>query len=294
MLREQPGAEVFIRHDQRRTPLSRARVEQAGGRLVEDGLEVGWGTWGYLQALMGGLGRIAEELDPDWAISLSGQDYPLCHHTELESFLDRSGHDAHLASMWKLGPLRLDGTARDEFVLRYGYRHFRFPVIPRRLPRRVLYRRELPPPLEPLLGVRRAGRRGDSDLYVSADWPTVSRRALAAVLDFPARRPDLMRLLRRSVVPSEALFATALMNEPGVSVGTEPHRYSSWPAGEAHPRVLTQADLAAALASGAHFARKFDTEVDPGVLDELDRLRWEGPGRASLGRPWPVETSESP
>jgi hypothetical protein len=289
VLREQPGAEVFVRHDQRRVSLARGETEQAGGHLIEDGLEVEWGSWTYLQALLRGLRRINDQVDPDWTVVLSGQDYPLGHHRELESFLSGSGHAAHLAGFWELNPLELRNRPQDEFVLRHAYRHFELPWVPRRLPRRLAYRRELPPALRPQLGLRRL-RTPDVRLHVSSDWPTLSRAAVRAVLGFAQRRPDVMRHLRRSFVPAESLFATALGNDRELSVGTGPHRYWDWPPGEAHPRVLTEADLPAALASGAHFARKFDTSVDSGVLDALDRARTEGSARASLRRPWPAET----
>jgi len=298
-LHEQPGARVFVRHDQRRAPLARAEIESAGGRMVDDGLDVEWGGWSYLQVLLEGLRTVAEEADPDWAIVLSGQDYPLGRPSELEDFLAREGDDAHLPDAWRLDSLRLNGGPHDEFVLRYAYRHTRLPAggaLARRLPRRLGYAREMPASQPPLVGLRRFRTPFGPGLrcHVSADWPTLSRRALSAVLDFPKRRPDLMRLYRRSFAASESFFATVLMNDPELSVGTGPHRFTQFPPGAPSPRTLTSADLNAMRASGAHFARKFDPAVDAEVLDELDRLRADGSGRASLGRPWPEETSESP
>jgi Core-2/I-Branching enzyme len=292
VLREQPGAEVYVRHDQRRTQLPRERVEEAGAHPVEDGLEVEWGGWSYFQALMRGLGRIAREADPDWALVLSGQDYPLVHHTELEAFLAAGEHDALVPHLWELGPLRLSGEPRDEFVLRYGYRHLRVPRLPPSLPRRLAYGRRLPDG-RLLLGVRDP-RPAELPLHVSGDWPTLNRRALRSVLGFPERQPRLMRRYRRSFAASESFFATALANDPGLSVGGGPHRYIDFPAGAPNPRTLTSADLPALESSRAHFARKFDPAVDGEVLDALDRLRAQGPSRASLARPWPAETSESP
>ena len=291
-LREQPAAEVYVRHDPRGSPLSRERVEAAGAHVVEDGISVQWGGWSYTQVLLLGLGRVAREADPDWTLVLSGQDYPLVGHTELEAFLVREDHDAHLTHLWPLGPLELSGEPRDEFVLRYGYRHFGVPWLPPRLPRRLAYGRRLPNG-SLLLGLRDPRPPGLS-LHVSGDWPTLNRRALRAVLGFPVRRPELMRRYRRSFAAAESLFATALANEPGLSVGGGPHRYIDFPAGAPNPRTLTSADLPALEASGAHFARKFDLALDAGVLDALDRLRADRGGRASLDRPWPAETSESP
>jgi hypothetical protein len=49
-------------------------------------------------------------------------------------------------------------------------------------------------------------------------------------------------------------------------------RYINWEPDSESPMVLTTPDLQAAMASGAHFARKFDCDVDPDVLDQLDDL----------------------
>ena len=58
-----------------------------------------WGGWSYLQVLLDGLRTVADRADPDWTIVLSGQDYPLAHHSELEQFLAREEHDAHLTGL---------------------------------------------------------------------------------------------------------------------------------------------------------------------------------------------------
>jgi len=166
------------------------------------------------------------------------------------------------------------------------------PWVPPRLPRRLAYGRTLPGGTK-LLGVRNPARL-DLPLHVSSDWPTLNRKAVRSVLGFPGRHPRLMRRYRHGFVASESLFATALMNDPEISVGNGPHRYFDFPPGSPNPRTLTSADLDAITASGAHFARKFDPAVDADVLDALDRRRADRPSRASLDRPWPAETSESP
>jgi hypothetical protein len=83
----------------------------------------------------------------------------------------------------------------------------------------------------------------------------------------------LMRHYRRTIVPSESFFATVLMNDPELRVSSDDRRFVSFAPGAAHPDVLTEADLDRLMASGAHFARKFDAEADAAVLDRLDELR---------------------
>ena len=98
----------------------------------------------------------------------------------------------------------------DEFFLRCRYRHYarprQMPHLPRSL-RPLVYVRDLPR----LVGVRRLGAP-PLPLHVSADWLTLGRRAVAAVLAAGADR-GLTRYFRRVVVPSEAFFASVLLND---------------------------------------------------------------------------------
>jgi hypothetical protein len=277
-LREGPGAHVLVRHDQRRSRLDPGELERAGGCLHLDDLTVEWGSWTYLRMLIGGLERIEAEVDPDWTLVISGQDYPLRPLAEIESRLAAAEHDAFLGVAWELETERTPPPPAGDFFRRYAYAHMPLPHRTPRLPGRlapVAYRRDLPPPLRPRLGVRRLrlpfgpNRR----CWVSTDWPVLGRRALHAVLRAAREERALMRHYRHTVVPSESFFATVLMNDPALRVSLGDRRLTSFAPGSPHPDVLRVADLDRLRDSGAHFARKFDAEVDAAVLDRLDELR---------------------
>lgn len=266
---EGPAAHVLVRHSQSQSRLAAVEVEQAGGSLIEEDVELEWGGWSQLQLILCCLRRAAE-LDPDWTLVLSGQDYPLRPLTEIEADLAASNSDARLGSVREVEPHRITGRS-DEFFLRTAYRHYTrprwLPHLPHAL-RPLVYVRELPP----LVGVRRL-RPLPFRLHTSADWVTLGRRGLAAVLAAAEDR-RLMRAFRRVAVPSECFFATVLLNEPGLRVERDHRRFIFFAAaGVPHPETLTSADLELALSSGADFARKFDTEIDPHVLERLDERR---------------------
>jgi hypothetical protein len=107
---------------------------------------------------------------------------------------------------------------------------------------------------------------------VCSDWLTLERRAIRAVLDFTREKPRAMEHYRRTIIPSESLFATVLANDPDVSVGPA-SRLLGFEEGAPHPHTFTSADFKHLLASGMHFARKFDEGVDSRVLDLLDEAR---------------------
>ena len=278
-LREGPGAEVVVRHDQLRTPLARVEVEDRGGHMLEDAIDVGWGEFSYLRVLLGALEWSLEQLDPDWIVLLSGQDYPLRPLSEIEARLGAAEEDAFLTSAWELPTARRPDPPAEEFFLRYAYRHFSVPSWTPRAPRAlrgVVYTREMPLGQGRRMGFRRRRLPFGPALrcFVSSDWLTLSARAARVVTAAASQERILMRLYRRSVIPSESFFATVLLNHPELNVAREDRRLISFAGpGLPHPDVLTSADLGRLLDSDMDFARKFDQELDAEVLDALDDRR---------------------
>lgn len=278
-LGEGPAAEVLVRHDESRSTIDDAALGRLGARLLRDEIEFEWGGWSQLQLLIACLERASEELDPDWLLVLSGQDYPLRPMAEIEDGLAACGLDAMLGQAWELDVRRRPAPPADEFFLRYAYRHYPAPVSTPRLPRALrplVYLRELPPPLRPRLGLRRASLPFGDGLrcFVSSDWLTLNRRAVASVLSAARENRELMRYYRRVAIPSESFFATVLLNDPSLRVARDNRRFVSFAAPlTPHPETLTSADLDRLIASERDFARKFDAEVDSTVLDALDERR---------------------
>jgi hypothetical protein len=284
-LREGPASEVLVRHDQRRSPLSAVDVATAGGQPIEDGIEAEWAAWSHVEVMLAGLRRAAT-FEPDWTLVLSGQDYPLRPMAEIEAGLAASAADAMLGSVREIELRR--PRVDDEFFLRVAYRHYRRPArlphLPRRL-RSIVYVRDLPP----LVGIR-AVRRPGLRLYSSADWLTLGRRGLESVLAAGDDRA-LLRDFRRVAVPSESFFASVLLNDPRLKVERDHRRFLAFAGpGVPHPETLTAADLDAALASGADFARKFDVTVDARALDLLDECN-RAASAAPTSRPAPDPAS---
>ena len=268
-LAEGPGARVLVTHDPRRSTLSPGEVARAGGEVIEDRIQMEWGGWSHVELVLACLRVATERHDPDWVLVLSGQDYPLRALAEIEADLERSTADGLLGAVREVEARR--PRVDDEFFLRCRYRHYarprRMPHLPRGL-RPLVYVRDLPS----LVGIRRLGPPPLA-LHVSADWLTLGRRAVAALLAAGADR-RLTRYFRRVVVPSEAFFASVLLNDRALAIERDHRRFASFSRpGAPHPDTLTSLDLDRILISGADFARKFDTDVDREVLDRLDEHR---------------------
>ena len=268
-LAEGPAARVLVRHDTRHSTLARPAIEAAGGEAIEDAIDVEWARWSYLALILRCLEEARRRLDPDWTLILSGQDYPLRAMAAIEADLDRSPADARLGAVREVEAAR--PASDDEFYLRCRYRHYArpraLPDLPLRL-RPLIYARDMPP----LVGVRRLAS-APLRFYSSADWLTLGRRALGRVLE-ASRDRRLMRHFRRVAVPSESFFASVLLGDPTLAVEHDHRRFAAFSGpGASHPDTLTIHDLDRILASGADFARKFDSEIDSDVLDRLDERR---------------------
>jgi hypothetical protein len=271
-LAEGPAARVLVRHDPRGPRLAAPDIEAAGGEPLEDRIEFEWGGWAQLELILSCLGAAAARHDPDWTLVLSGQDYPLRPAAEIEAGLESGGIDGRLGSVREVERYR-PPRGDDEFFLRCRYLHYTRPRAMPHLPgalRPLAYVRELPP----LVGVRRPPwPRPPLDYFAAADWLTLGRTALAAVLEAAADRA-LMRHFRRVAVPSESFFASVLLNDRLLTIERDNRRFAPFSRpGAPHPDTLTSADLERLVASGADFARKFDTEIDARVLDFLDERR---------------------
>jgi hypothetical protein len=272
-LGEGPAARVLVRHDPRGPRLTPVELEAAGGEAIEDDIAFEWGGWSQLELILACLREAAARHDPDWVLILSGQDYPLRPLADIEAELDADGRLGSVREVERRRP----AAGGDEFYLRCHYRHYARPRAMPDLPgalRPLAYARELPP----LVGVRRLGRP-PVKFFASADWLTLGRRALAAVLAAAEDR-RLMRYFRRVAVPSEAFFASVLLGDAALTIERDHRRLARFSReGAPHPELLTSSDYERLIASGSDFARKFDAAVDSRVLDLLDEHRRRSRGR---------------
>ena len=279
-----PGAPIVLHHDSRRTRVDAPALRALDVELIEPPSAAEWAEASQLAMVLRCLRFALERLDFDWLVLLSGQDYPIRPLAAVEQDLGAAGCDGFVEAQPCPRP-RL-GARVDEFAGRYHFRWFHprwsgAAALARRAARggRLLRARALPSgqwvgvrALRSPFGAQLECRRG-------SDWMTLSRRAVSAVESFRGRCPEVEAYYRRTLHPTESFVQTALANDGSIRLSGDTRRYMAWDERRSGPRILRGGDLAAMLASGCDFARKFDASVDAGVLDELDRrLRPAGGG----------------
>ena len=253
-----PEATIAVHHDGRRCAAPPLRDAE----LIAPAWPVEWGHGTQLAAVLRSLRWALARSDFDWLVLLSGQDYPVRPVPAIEASLTAADVDAFVEAA-PVGALRLRRRGVDEFARRY---HYRWARVPPRLA-------AVAARADPLVQMRRLPSGShvgipapQRDVHHGSDWFTLSRRAVEAVVSAP---PATERRFARTIVPTEAFVQTVLAGRPDLRRSPDNRRHVLFAApGDPSPRVLSFADLDAALASGRDFARKFD---DMAVLDEIDR-----------------------
>jgi Core-2/I-Branching enzyme len=291
-----PDAPLVVHHDQFRSALSAADVAQLGDAHVLTSPEpVVWGDFSVVDAVWRSMAWMLERLEFDWLVLLSAQDYPIKPLADLGAFL--AGTDADVVLNARPVDEIADPAARRNRRRRYLYqcRPVRVRVS---VPAWLWAARRVRNLCGPLVGVvnnvqpwlqiyrvadglpwrvgvrsRSAPFTADQPCWFGSMWFGISRPAAAQLLAAAADRPEYVDYFRRTIVPDEAVTASILGNLPGVRVLRQDLHHIRWTtaAKTGHPDVLTSADLPELLAAPEFFARKFDTTVDAGILDELDR-----------------------
>lgn len=266
-----PSCTLVLHHDDRHVGLDETALAALGRvERVLPPTPVAWGWTSQLDMLVRCLRHALDRVDFEWLVVLSGQDYPIRPLEVSERELRERPWDAYVERV-PVAPPSWSRTEADEFARRYFYRYRPIrppgPVLRRVVSaaRPLLTLREMP--WGTVLGVR--GRRLSEHTQRGADWLTLSRAAVEAVVDGD---PVLMRHYRRALMPTESYPHTVLHTTVGMQLSGDTRRFTRWDPGSPNPAVLGVDDLDAMLASGNDFARKFDPDVDARVLDELDRV----------------------
>lgn len=208
-----------------------------------------WGAFGHVRASLAGIDDLVRSGDAfDYAVLLTGQDYPLRPTSGIARTLAEADGRSFMSN-WTLpyapwGPRGGLERIEDWHFVTYRRAHVALPL-----------RRSLPAGLE---------------LHGGGAYWCFSRALVHFVHEFVQSRPDVARFFEHVLIPDELFFQTIVMSSHlRDTVENENLRYIDW-SREPAPVVLGVDDLDAMLASGKLFARKFDETVDGKVLDLLD------------------------
>jgi Core-2/I-Branching enzyme len=219
-----------------------------------------WGGFGHVRATLKGIDALLRSGEPfDYAILLTGQDYPIKPNDYIERFFEAQRPKSFMG----FSPLPSESWSPRGGLGRIEHRHLRLYGRHLRSP----LKRRFPPGLRPHGG--------------GAYW-CLSRDCIEYVARFVEQRPDVVSFFRHVDIPDEIFFHTILLSSDlRDTIVDDNLRYIDWTQGR-RPAILRARDLEALRASPKLFARKFDMNQDETVLDLIDRHLLEAEGGAAL------------
>lgn len=247
---------VVVHHDRKSGPLELS-VSDDRLRVLGGAIDVWWAHWSQVKAITLMLKELAGRDDLSWVVLLTGEDWPAQPLEVVASELVSSGCEALLQSV----PVsqRWDSW---QVALRYEHRWWRLPPGSQKVTvplaqaisrvKGFQYLENYGRSRIAMFGVRRA-RPSAHALFGGIEYFAVTPRVARALVSASNSGP-LRRRLKRSLVPTEAFFATAV-KVAGFKVGP-PRRYMQFIDGQANPELLTAADVIEAGRQGYLFARK--------------------------------------
>ncbi|MGO8889268.1 MAG: beta-1,6-N-acetylglucosaminyltransferase [Streptosporangiaceae bacterium] len=300
---ELPEAPIVVHNDKFRTHIAPSALDPIGNAyLLTNDEPIWWGDFSLVDAFWRSMAWMIEQVEFDWLILLSAQDYPIKPFAKLGDYLAATGADvllraAPISQLSKEGfgkRFQRDKCRRYLYQYRLAATDWKSDELSSRLRR--WFRRhadlfaDVLNKVQPCLQISklsdqvpwRVGFRARSTPFTRNEpcwfgsmWMSLSRRAAEFVVTSARERPDYVEYYRRTVVPDESATATLVCNAPELRI--EPHNihHVRWThSRKGHPDVFVAADLPELLAAPEHefFARKFDMARDAEILDELDRM----------------------
>ncbi len=309
-----PLSEIVIHHDYSKSYLAPSAFEDIPNtEIIADYVPVTWGDFSVVKMMLHVFKKILVHHSFDWLVFISGQDYPIQPVGQIEHFLATTHYDGFISAVpieaaIPCGPVECSlktalGKLCWDCLTRYHYHYYQIPAVPfyHKLPGRVrnmigvtwkrvsqaqalIYGRTLPVPenTKTMVGLRSLWTPFTATFkcYKGSHWLTLNRACVQYIDQFIGENPRYVKYYQRTLIPDESFFQTILLNHPSLKLLNTNKRLIRWNSAKApSPDTLQVEDLEGIMASGQHFARKFDTRVDEKILDLIDERILQGQKR---------------
>jgi len=255
-----PDIAIYVHID--RKSIFRAGDLLPQARVISNPIEVSWSGYSQVESTLKALREILErEGHFDYVTYISGQDYPIMTPdailTSLKKFEGKEliGHVTLDSQGWEKARVRFE---------RFYFHSYENPYF-RAVGRLVTFFLDGS-------GVKRSFYRGMKP-YGGSAWWTLSRACIVYILDYIERNRGFVSFMKKTIFPDEIFFQSVIMNSRFRNdVVNNNFRFMEWERikENSHPKILTMGDFSTIVTSGMFFARKFDIDVDKGILDRID------------------------
>ncbi|MBU7581748.1 MAG: hypothetical protein KAF91_02340 [Nostoc sp. TH1S01] len=204
---------------------------------------------------------------PDWFILLSGADYPIKSARHILDDLISSPYDAYIQYEKITYKTYKQDLKQNMLWLKNSYKRYCTKSFSCNYIKHLKISLEHPLLTKPFLPFSKK-----TACFSGSQWFCGNRQAARYIIDFHSQKNYLTLYYSQIKYADESYFQTILANAPHLKLKNDRLRYIDWSNGGCHPKTLLMEDLPNLLKSSAHFARKFDIDIDSNILNELDRI----------------------
>jgi hypothetical protein len=242
--------------------------------LVRPHIQTEWASFTLVEATIQALRLMYEVPDPpDWFVLLSGADYPIKTAKQILDDLSLSSFDAYIQHE-KITYQTYKDDARPSILWqKNSYQRYCTKSLSFHQSKKYLAQLNLEICLEhPLLTKPFLPFSKKLACFSGSQWFCANHKAAKYIIDFHSQKNALTLYYSKLKYADESYFQTILANASHLKLQNDRRRYIDWSDGGSHPKILLMEDLPNLLASSAHFARKFDIDIDSNILNELDKI----------------------
>lgn len=242
--------------------------------IVRPHIQTKWADFSVEEATIKAIKLLYERPDsPNWFVYLSGADYPIKTARQILDELTSSPYDAYVEHERITYEVCQQDLEPDMKWLKNSYQRYCTKSFSFHYSSKYFAQLNIEIRLEhPLLTKAFLPFSKKLSCFSGSQWFCANRKATEYLIDFHGQRNTVTLHYSKLKYPEEAYLQTILANAPHLKLKNDCKRYVDWSMGPPHPKVLLMKDLPNLLESSAHFARKFDIDIDSNILDELDRI----------------------
>ncbi|MBD2778356.1 N-acetylglucosaminyltransferase [Iningainema sp. BLCCT55] len=219
----------------------------------------------------------------DWLVNLSGQDYPTQPLPKIEKFLANTRYDGFIQYFDVLSP-------QSPWSVKVGCDRYFYQyksLLPKDLP---IEQKLILNPLVWLLNRYQPFFRINTSsaimfgsksnwtpfnenfvCYGGSYFTTLSRKCVTYLHILAQTSPSLVNYYKKTLLPDESFVQTALVNNKRFKLCNDNYRYIDFQnSRHGHPQILSCKDYSSLQKENIHFARKFDLSKDQRILELLD------------------------
>ncbi len=219
-------------------------------------IKVYWGSYSIVQATLNGFRQILDaKKNYNYINLLSGDDYPIKSVEGIHAYFAANPDKIFMEYLTEDSEWWAKNKTR---VTRYHLTDFQFPGI--------YFLQSL------MNGFFPARQRPEGLQFVGkSQWLTITEEATNYVLNYLDEHPKVAEFFKLSWGSDEVVIQSVLYNSHlKFKIVNNNLRYIDWSADDVSPKTLNISDAEALKKSPALYARKFDLEKHPEILNHID------------------------